>query len=264
MNCNDLSEISTLYLSGELDEDRAAEFDSHLRGCSYCSVGIEQQKDWDVLLRDGVLAEEIDPSAVDLHVRQTIQAAHQAKVESQVPARSYRLWIPAAAAVILLALVANVGYRHWFGGAVAPVYAAVVHDHQVEVVERARRPWVSDYAVIQLMAARQGVSQSAFAALGPQNYRLDRGKICPLAGNVYLHLVYTDGTHELSVFLHQGEMAPLPGVSRGSADGKVLRAAAIGPDYVAAFRSGSLTALIVTDQSAPAALDAARSVARVL
>ena len=244
--------------------NRAAEFDSHLRGCSSCSAEIEQQKDWDTLLRDGVLAEEIDPSAVNLRVRQTIQAAHQAKSPSQFPARSYRLWIPAAAAVILLALIATVGYRHWFGGAVAPVYAAVVNDHQVEVVERARRPWVSDYAVIQLMAARQGVSEGAFAALAPQNYRLDRGKICPLAGNVYLHLVYTDGTHELSVFLHQGEMAPLPGVSRGSADGKVLRAATIGPDYLAAFRSGSLTALIVTDQSAPAALDAARSVARVL
>jgi anti-sigma factor RsiW len=264
MKCNQVSELSPLYLAGELDGDRAAQFDEHLRTCSSCSAEVGQLKDWDALLREGVLADEVDPSAIDRSVRQTIQVQDQAKGESRPTVPSYRSWIFAAAAIAVFALIGAFGYRHWFSGPISPVYAAVAQDHQVEVVQHARRPWVSDAAVIQLMAARQGVSETAFSALAPANYHLEHAKVCPLDGNIYLHLVYTDGAHELSVFRHQGEMAPLPGSARGSANGKLLHAVSVGPDYLAGFQSGSLTALVVTDQSAPVALAAARSVASVL
>jgi anti-sigma factor RsiW len=264
MNCNQLSELSPLYLAGELDGARAAQFAEHLRSCSPCSAEMREFKDLDARLCEAVLAEKIDPSAIDRSVRQTIQAESQAKGKSYSTTRSHRFWIPAAAAIAFLALIAILSYRRWFSGPVSPVYTAVVHDHQVEVVEHARRAWVSDGAVIQLLAAKQGVPQTAFPALAPANYHLERAKLCPLDGNTYLHLVYTDGAHELSIFLHQGEMAPLPGSARGSANGKVLRTASVGPDYLAGFQSSGFTALVVTDQSAPVALDAARAVALVL
>lgn len=264
MNCKDFAELSPLYLAGELDEPRAATMDAHLHSCAACAAEIEQQKTLDALLCNGVLADPIDTSEVDVRIRQSLQAERQSKPTLHPFAPAFIRWVAAAAAVVALALLAGLGYRHWFPAPVAPVYAAVVHDHQVEVVERARRPWVSDSAVIQLLAARQGISDYTFAALAPANYRLERAKLCPLAGNVYLHLVYTDGAHELSVFLHQGDAAPLPGSARGSANGKLLHAATVGHDYLAGFQTGNLTALIVTDQSAPAALDAARSVASAL
>ncbi len=263
MNCKDLAEFSPLYLAGELDAVRTGAFDIHLRTCAACAAEIEQQKDLDALLCDGVLAEQIDTSAVDVRIRQTLQAEREAKLDSHSSVSSSRYWI-AIAAVITLAAIASLGYRYWVGSAVAPVYAAVVHDHQVEVVERAHRPWVSDSAVIQLLAAKQGVSDSALAALVPASYHLERAKLCPLDGNTYLHLVYSDGVHELSVFLHQGDIAPLPGAGRVSASGKELHTASIGHDYLVGFQSDRLTALVVTDQSAPAALDAARTVASVL
>jgi len=263
MNCKELAELSPLYLAAELDEVRLAGFDSHLRICVTCAAEIEQQKDLDALLCDGVLAEQIDSSAVDVRIRQTLQAEREAKPELHSSAPAYRRWA-AIAAVIVLAVIAGFSYQYWFGSAVAPVYAAVVHDHQVEVVERARRPWVSDSAVIQLLAAQQGVSESALAAMAPANYHLERAKLCPLDGNTYLHLVYSDGAHELSVFLHQGDIGQLPGAGREFANGSTLHTARVGHDYLAGFQSDRLTALVVTDQSAPAALDAARSVASVL
>lgn len=262
MNCAETDELSSLYLAGELDEARTAAFDAHLHACAACSARIEEQKNLDALLCDGVLAEQIDTSNVDARV---LRAIHTSRTLEGTRLPMYRRWGIVAAAAILLALIAGLAaYRYTSGAPVTPMYAAVVRDHQLEVVERARRPWVSDAAVIQMLAAKQGIGADAFASLAPANYRLERAKLCPLSGNVYLHLVYTDGAHELSVFLHQGDIAPLPGKVRGSSDGKVLRAASIGQDYLAGFQTGNLTALIVTDQSAPAALDAARSVARAL
>jgi Putative zinc-finger len=263
MNCKELAELSPLYLAGELDGVHSAGFEIHLRTCATCATEIEQQKDLDALLCDGVLAEQIDTSALDVRVRQTLQAEREAKLDSHSSTSSRGNWLTIAA-VIALAAIAGLGYRYRVGSAVAPVYAAVVHDHQVEVVEHAHRPWVSDSAVIQLLAAKQGVSEGSFAALAPANYHLERAKLCPLDGNTYLHLVYSDGTHELSVFLHQGDIAPLPGSERESANGRALHTASIGHDYLAGFQSDRLTALVVTDQSAPAALDAARTVASAL
>ena len=263
MNCKELAELSPLYLAGELDEVRMAGFDIHLRTCPACATDIEQQKDLDALLCDAVLAEQIDTSSVDMLIRQTIQAQRESKFDPQSSTSAHRYWIAIAAAIVLAA-IAGLSYRYWPSPVVAPVYAAVVHDHQVEVVERARRPWVSDSAVIELLAAKQGVSESALAAITPANYHLERAKLCPLDGSTYLHLVYSDGAHELSVFVHQGDLAPLSGATRGSANGRVLHTASVGHDYLAGFQSGRLTALVVTDQSAPAALDAARSVASAL
>jgi len=196
-------------------------------------------------------------------IRQTIQAERQSKFDSHSSTFAHRYWM-AIAAVFALAAIAGLSYRYWPSSVVAPVYAAVVHDHQVEVVERAHRPWVSDSAVIDLLAAKQGVSEGALAAIAPANYHLERAKLCPLDGSTYLHLVYSDGAHELSVFLHQGDLAPLPGATRGSANGRMLHTASVGHDYLAGFQSDRLTALVVTDQSAPAALDAARTVASAL
>ena len=204
MNCKELAELSPLYLAGELDEVRMAGFDIHLRTCPACATDIEQQKDLDALLCDGVLAEQIDTSSVDMLVRQTIQAQRESKFDPQSSTSAHRYWIAIAAAIVLAA-IAGLSYRYWPSPVVAPVYAAVVHDHQVEVVEGAHRPWVSDSAVIDLLAAKQGVSESALAAIAPANYHLERAKLCPLDGSTYLHLVYTDGAHELSVFLHQGD-----------------------------------------------------------
>src|SRR6202030_3337097 len=107
----------------------AAQFDEHLRSCSPCSAEMGEFKDLDARLCEAVLAEKIDPSAIDRSVRETIQAEGQARGKSYSTTRSHRFWVPAAAAIAFLALVATFSYRHWYSVQDSPVYAAVVHDH---------------------------------------------------------------------------------------------------------------------------------------
>lgn len=266
MNCQERVALSPLYHSGELDARNAAAFAAHLRACAACAREIQTQSMFDARLREAVLAEETDTAALDRRVLESIIAGAR-EPQPAPPMRAFprRWWAAATALAVALVLVAGgFGYRALLGQRTAPVYSDAAQDHQDEVVDHQPRKWHFDLPTIQALAARELVPQADVAVLASHGFRLERGKLCRLNGQIYLHLVYQDGKDELSVFLRQRNPAPLPGRPQTAANGRPLYTAHVGREHVAAFDTDRLTAVVVSTQSNESALDFASFAAGVL
>ncbi len=226
MNCQELTELSPLYLSGELDRARAAAFAAHLDACPDCARAVE----FDTRLRQAVLAEpldrKIDTEACDLRIRGAI--ARQQRL------RRIRMAAGLAATVLLGALLYRAATH------ATPVYAAAAQDHRREVADHERRNWVAQPDQMSALASRLGISESLPAAI--DGYRLEHAKLCRLNGRIFLHAVYSDGSREFSLFLREPDSHASP-----------VRITSSGGEQVAAFETAHVTALIVADRSSDAA-----------
>ena len=247
MNCTDIAALSPLYLLGELDASRAAAFQAHVESCRACAREMRQQTEFDSRLRAQADAadREIDTAALDHAILRRI-AAEEGR---RLPAR----WLIAAGVTAVL-IASTLAYRVWHVPQVSAVCEDAARDHHHEVIDRQPRAWLSDHAQIEELAQRQGLPASAVVSLAASGYRMERGKLCRLDGQVFLHLVYTDGAQEFSVFLRPKDAKPVAGVY--TAD--------LGADHLASFQTERLAAIVVTDQSAEAALHLVRLAAGVL
>jgi len=237
MTCSEIQELSPLYQSGCLDAKQASEFAAHLKSCPDCEL--------DQRVRASVLAEQIDTSRVELAVRN----------QTRPNPRSVPGWAVAAAAIIAAVLAAGLSYRTFLKEQTPLLCVDAAQDHQREIVNGEPRRWLSDLSAIEALAQGQGVPVSAISALGTTGYRLERGRLCFLKKQIYLHLVYTKGDGEFSVFLR-------PRASE-SFDASV-RGASVGGEDVAYFQSDRFTAVFVAHQSGADVLAFARAGARVL
>ena len=131
-------------------------------------------------------------------------------------------------------------------------HADAARDHQLEVVQRQARPWIVDPAAIAALAVQQGIAGPVPLELDA-SYHLERAKVCRLDGRLYLHLVYSDGTREFSLFLRQRDGQHLTGAVRGFANGRFLRAASAGSEHLLSFETSRLTVMVATDQPTGAA-----------
>ena len=240
MNCRETMAASPLYLSGELDPDATAEARAHLASCAGCAAELEQLAELDRRLRDSVLGEAIDTARLDRRVRWSI-----------APRRGW--WIgagagAAAAAVLLIAL--------WTGRAAPapdPVCAAAAGDHHREVVDGRPRTWLRDDAAIQALAAREGIETAAIPRLDAAGLRLDRARLCRLDGSPFLHLVYSDGRRDVSVFLR-----------KAAGGASAIRSADSGAEHVAWFETARTRAIVVANQSRATAVGVAHLAQAVL
>jgi hypothetical protein len=208
----------------------------------------------DAQLRDAIFAESLDTTALDAHIRQQIA------VEGNQRRIHRGKWIGAAGVAALLTIAVG-GF--WFlpNRGPAAMCADAARDHRIEVVERQRRTWSTDAGAIDALAARRGLSAHAAEAMAPAGYRLERGKLCRLGGRVFLHLVYSDGAREFSLYLRDSAPAEtFPGIVRTI--GAVHLD--LGAEHVAQVPSARFTALVVTDESPDAARDIARFTAKQL
>jgi anti-sigma factor RsiW len=234
MNCRDIEELAPLYLSGELEEDRKVLFNTHLAECRGCAQQMQQQSAMDERLRKALCAGL--PYAGEI----------ERSVWGRIARERSRRWMPVTAAAVLL-IAAVMGYRM-----LRPerLYADAAFDHRQEVMEHQPRRWHTDPAEIDKLAAHYELAD--VAALAPAGYRLERAKMCGIDGQPALHLVYTNGAQEVSVFVRRGGgMEP-------------VSAHSVGPEHLARFRTARHEAVIVTAGSSGECLQFARFAARVL
>jgi len=251
MNCSDISELAPLYVAGELDAARAAGFDAHLKTCSSCFRELEAQAKLEARLREIVLAQEVDAARVNRRIREMLAKESLVEAVKRLE-RPRRRWIAATAGIAAAFFLLVAGYL-LLPGRVSPVYADAAEDHQSEVIDRAPRRWQTDPAEIAARARKVGVDITVPAALG-SGFRLERAKICQLDGRLYLHAVYTDGTHEFSLFLRARDQEGLNAAVRGFSNGRLLRACASGKEHVASFSTARLSAIVATGEPAAASL----------
>jgi len=200
--------------------------------------------DLDQRLRASILSEELDTGRLAAAVRNQIHSGRS---------RGWR-WVLAAAASIALAIAASFAYRAFF--VPPPICVAAAQDHEREIVKGDARHWLSELSAIQSLAAKQGVPASAIAVLGTTGYQLERGRLCFLKKQIYLHLVYSKDGAEYSVYLRP--------VTREAPFQRSVREVSIGAEDSAYFQTNQLTAVFVASHSRAAAAAFARAGARVL
>ena len=175
----------------------------------------------DERLRAAYTEEMPDASAVQAAVRRRIAAE-----------RVRRYTILAAAAAILLAVAGYASFPYTRG---ASVFADLATDHRREVIERQPRHWRTEAAEIRTLFARYGVTEEMAGAIAPASFHLEHAKTCGMAGQPVLHLVYSDGSRQVSVYLRKSNG---PHIRSGSAT--------IDSEQVAAFTRDGFDAAIVT------------------
>jgi len=258
VGCKEIAELAPLYLSAELDRARSAAFDAHLKSCPACMQELERQAHLDARLREGIMAETLDAVNFDRRVRERIAAEAGKGYWLPLSGLRGRRWALAAVGIGAVLLVVAAGYRGLLGPHVARVYADAALDHRREVIEQQPRHWLVDPAQIAALAETRGVAGSAPLALAGNGYHLERGRLCFLDGRIFLHLVYSNGAAEVSVYLRERGAESLPGRVRETENGRNLRASNPGDEHVASFQTDRLTVVVVTDQPADAALQMAR------
>ena len=153
----------------------------------------------DQRLRDSILSEEVDTSRVAGAVRNQIRKP-----------RRVVLWALTAAA-------ASIALAAFLWPQVPPICVAAVQDHEREIVKGEPRRWLTDLSAIDSLAEKQGVPASAIAVLGTTGYRLERGRLCFLKKQIFLHLVYTKDGSQYSVYLRpRTDEAPFSNSVRGA------------------------------------------------
>jgi anti-sigma factor RsiW len=255
MNCSDIHELAPLYLCGELDSARAAELDDHLKICSTCLHEIEALSRLDARLRQALLAEDSDVTEINRRIREQIASETFEPVARSVRPQGVR-WRRAALGIAAAFVLAAAGYVA-LPGRFTRVYADAAEDHQDEVIDHSPRHWYTDPTQIAALGQRVGISSDIPAQLDG-GYRLEHGKICRLDGRLYLHLVYTDGTTEFSLFLRPRDGERLTGMIRGASNGRLLRASDSGNEHLAAFATSHLIAVIAVDKPAGESVECAR------
>jgi hypothetical protein len=213
--------------------------DAHLHVCLSCAHELRQQQELDARLRTAILDEPLATRDLDQRIRQHVMAG--------TPWR----WISAAAGVAAALVVGWI----LFARSTPPVYADAAEDHRREVIEQQARHWTFENTAMDAMARGQGVSPVGIHALETAGFRLQRLKLCRLNGSVYLHLVYSDGAQEFSLFLKHDD---------GESAAEAADAGHHGAEHLAAFRTSGLTAVVVSDQSGDKALRLAEIAARAL
>jgi hypothetical protein len=247
MNCPEVLSTVPLHLTGELDPVRASALTEHLRDCQSCAAEVGRQAALDARLRASIEAEPVDSTAVERSIRQAIAAESSPRIGALG-------WIYATAGVVAALVLTFVGYRMTHPLTAAPALAAAARDHHAEIVDRQSRRWQTDRASIEQLAAQQGIPAAAIVGFGKEGFHLEQAKLCHLEKVVFLHLVYSNGKAQFSMFLRQD----------GPSTHDSIDTANIGADHVAAFHHGPLNAIVVTDQPGDEASHLARFAAAAL
>jgi anti-sigma factor RsiW len=192
MNCSEIQDVATLWLSGELEEARSSQVRAHLEGCAGCARAMAEDASLDVRIRKALGEEEPATQQIEGMVLRRIASERR------------RRWLLAGgiAAAVLLSLV--------FG---APLFVKqqqprklfmdAARDHRLEVMEHQPRRWRSEPGEVAVVAERFGLTGATALAMAPAGYRLVHAKTCGLEGRPALHLVYTDGAREISLYVRR-------------------------------------------------------------
>jgi hypothetical protein len=143
-------------------------------------------------------AAEIDHRLREAYAREPVDASGVGAAIRLSTGRQIRrrlAWRFAIAASVLAALG---GYWAMRRTPEPKIFSAAALDHRTEVVQGAPRHWRTSSAEIDTLLIRAGLAGRKTDITG---FQLLRAKMCGLDGRRVLHLVYSDGKAEYSLFL---------------------------------------------------------------
>jgi len=208
MNCKELDQNSTFYFSHELDVQQSADFLAHLESCPSCAAKVRQQQELDHLLRSTVLSQEMDTRALEFRIRRELRSTPQRHI---VFPRRLAL---VAAGLVLLATLGLLS-SNWLRTTrqASAICADAIVDHRVEVTENAPRKWTADLGIIAAVSQKVIGTQINPEQFTPSGYHFERAKICSLVNKRYVHIVFSNGNQEISMFVRTRDSGAMQAVS---------------------------------------------------
>jgi anti-sigma factor RsiW len=239
MNCTEGNVLMELYCSGELEARAMAEFEQHMQKCVACAREYKSITEFHSLLRTSFEEERLD--AGELRYRVTERIRERSVVSSR--GRAFPFWAAGiAAAILILATVAGVAFLRTRQKS-ETTYSAALEDHLDEVVLGKPRKWRESSAEIDAFLQTRLQNTRIREALPPPGYVLKRVKVCDLAGERFLHFVYSNNARSVSMFVKVEGPDSLP------VQPNVLQIEehSVGELQVAGFRSKSVSMFVVSD-----------------
>jgi hypothetical protein len=211
--------------------------------CATCEETIQREQATDEALR--LLSDEPVDTA---RIREVILVKIQ---QDRTPKKGFQItwWrgIGGTAALMALTLVTYLSLRP---SAPFPltIYRDAADDHRAEVVEHMKLRWAQDDASILSLLKTVGATEELTQQITPVGFHLDRARICKLLSHRYVHLVYSDGTREVSYFLRSREGEELTGKPIVTVNGKAVYLDSVRDLSVAGFQTQNVTVLMVSDE----------------
>jgi|SRR5947209_4619601 len=209
-------------------------FERHFSECVACHTECADTY-IDVIVRETVLADHFDTTAFERGVRSKMRRA-----ERPPWFRSLQWQVAPLLALALLLLFLLLRPR-----AVSPtILSEAIEDHSEEVVHHSPLEWTSDSGRIATLMYSWTGNAALDKRLAPAGFHLDRVRICELMNRTYLHLVYSDGAREVSIFVRKRDGESLTGKERLVRSRSLLTRQSQDIS-VAAFQSRDLTVVFV-------------------
>jgi hypothetical protein len=197
MNCNRVSEITPLYLSGELDGESLFAFQAHLGSCPNCAGNVNADVELDQALRRTMLAPEIDASAVirRFHAQSESESFWQ-RWKSRV---GFRPVVTAFAVTMVLVLAVGIVIYRQSGRSLA---VAIADDHYSDIVLLRHSDWDRTPAQVSAFVQQHFPGRNGLvASITPARAAFEKVRICNVDGRPYAHFVFDAQGTEISVFL---------------------------------------------------------------
>jgi hypothetical protein len=198
MNCPYYEQVTEAYLSGEIE---GLQWRTHLQNCLDCTAKLSAESDFDLIIKQAVTEERLQTRQLESHVRAAIRKSSPWRLPIFVMVR-YAI----AASVFLGTLtIATIGYAR---GRIdlSAICVDAVDDHREEIIDKAPRRWRSDPKQLATLSQKITGDPSIPERVVPPGYHLIGARICDLHGKRYMHLDFSDGSNEISLFLrHQEE-----------------------------------------------------------
>jgi anti-sigma factor RsiW len=200
MNCSYYEQVTDAYLCGDIE---TAEWRAHLERCPSCAAKLRSESDFDLVIKHAVNEERLQTRQLEAHVRAAIRQPSRWRSPMLLVMR-----YGVAAMVVFGALVITTfGYAK---GRIdrSAVCVDAVDDHQEEIVGKAPRKWRSDATEVAALSQKMTGDPTVPERIAPAGYHLIGARICLLHGKRYMHLDYSDGSKEISLFVrhHDSDM----------------------------------------------------------
>jgi hypothetical protein len=203
MTCTYYEQVTEAYLSGEIE---GPDWRIHLGACPECAAKLRTESDFDHLVRHAVTSERLQTRQLEAHVRSAIR---QSAIPFRRPILARMRYGIAAAVAAMVLVVATVGYAR---GRIERTAICIdaADDHQEEVVAKAPRKWRSDAKDVEALSLKMVGDAAVPDRIVPTGYHLVGARVCLLHGKRYMHLDYSNGSNEISLFVrHQDEAKTL-------------------------------------------------------
>jgi hypothetical protein len=104
---------------------------------------------------------------------------------------------------VFLAAIVGLLSSNWLRATrqASAICADAIVDHRVEVVENAPRKWSSDLPRIVSVSQKIIGAEINPEQLAPSGYHFERARICSLQDKRYVHIVFSNGSQQVSMFV---------------------------------------------------------------